>query len=95
MIYSNVLPILRKINKKHLLVIVLFKDRQLDELARNTGQGVDGIYQSTLARRHIGERDEIVYKLTRSGIQTLVSYPEQLSVNTINKYLGLKSRGMI
>ncbi len=92
---DRVLPILRKISKKHLIVLVMFKDRQLDALARESGESVESIYQSTLARRHIGERDEIVYKLNRSGIQTLVSYPEQLSVNTINKYLDLKSRGMI
>jgi uncharacterized protein (DUF58 family) len=92
---ERVLPLLRKINKKHLLVQVLFKDRNLDEMAQSTNSTVDGIYQSTLARQHIGEREEIAYRLRRNGIQTVVSYPEQLSVNTINKYLELKSRGLI
>ncbi len=92
---ERVLPILRKINKKHLVVQVLFKDRHLDELAQGTNASVEGIYQSTLAKQQIGKREEIAYRLSRNGIQTVVSYPEQLSVNTINKYLELKSRGLI
>ena len=37
----------------------------------------------------------IVKELAKHGIQALLTSPEQLTINTINKYLELKSRGMI
>ena len=37
----------------------------------------------------------MVQELRKFGIQSILSKPEDLSVNSINKYLELKARGMI
>ena len=37
----------------------------------------------------------IARELKKHGIQTILSSPEDLSINTINKYLELKAKGMI
>jgi hypothetical protein len=37
----------------------------------------------------------IVKELNKSGIQALLTSPDRLTVDTINKYLELKARGMI
>jgi N-acetylmuramoyl-L-alanine amidase len=34
-------------------------------------------------------------KLQQNGIQTLLTRPEDLSINTINKYLEIKARGLL
>ncbi len=92
---DRVLPILKKINRSHLLVMVLFKDEELEARSKGLGDSIKEIYQSTLAAQHLSGKQEIALKLTRHGIQTLVSTPRNLSLDVINKYLELKSRGII
>ena len=37
----------------------------------------------------------MVQKLNQYGIQATLTKPQDLTINTINKYLELKSRGLI
>lgn len=92
---DRALPILRQINKKHVLVLVLFEDEELEARARQKANSVSEIYQLTLARQHQSEKREIAARLHRQGIQTIVSTPKNLSLEVINKYMELKSRGII
>ena len=92
---NRALPILRKISKSHLLVMILFKDEELEMRAKTKSTSVTEIYQSTLATQHLSEKQEISLKLIRHGIQTVISTPRELSLDVINKYLELKSRGII
>jgi N-acetylmuramoyl-L-alanine amidase len=41
------------------------------------------------------EKKQIVSKLRKYGIQTILSRPEDLSINVVNKYLELKAKGLI
>jgi len=75
--------------------MILFKDEELEARSKNVGESIKEIYQSTLAAQHLSGKQEIALKLTRQGIQTLVSTPRNLSLDVINKYLELKSRGII
>jgi uncharacterized protein (DUF58 family) len=92
---ERALPILKKISRKHLLVMILFKDDDLEILTHGVREDTDSIYRQTLASKHLSEKEEIAIRLRHQGIQTIVSSPKQLSVDTINKYMELKSRGMI
>jgi uncharacterized protein (DUF58 family) len=92
---ERVLPILRKINKLHLLVVMFFENTELKELAEKDCITTMDIYSQTIARKQIMEKTVIQQELLKFGIQTIKSKPEELSINTINKYLELKARGMI
>jgi hypothetical protein len=48
-----------------------------------------------LTEKFIDEKEQIIYQLNLYGIQPIRSSPGELSINVINKYLELKSRGMI
>lgn len=89
------LPILQKIRRKHMLIAVLFKDKELEHMSREPKTDAGSIYRQTLAAKFLHEREEIARKLRSHGIHAVVSTPEQLSINTINKYLELKARGMV
>jgi hypothetical protein len=41
------------------------------------------------------EKKLIVNELRKYGIQTILSKPQDLTVNTINKYLEIKARGLL
>jgi hypothetical protein len=56
---------------------------------------VEDIYQKTIAEKFAFEKRLIVKELERYSIQSILTTPQNLSVNTINKYLELKARGLI
>ncbi|MCP3929715.1 MAG: DUF58 domain-containing protein [Bacteroidetes bacterium] len=92
---ERVLPVLRKINKLHLLVVLFFENTEIEDFARKEVNTLEEIYHQTIAQKFLTEKRKMVQKLRQYGIQTILTRPEDLSINTINKYLELKSRGMI
>ena len=48
-----------------------------------------------MAEKFSLDKKIIAKELQKNGIHSLLTTPEQLSVDTINKYLELKSRGLI
>lgn len=89
------LPFLKQIAKFHLLVIVFFENTGLKELSETSATDVEGIYIKTIAEKFIYEKRLIVKELTRHGIQSILTSPQNLTVNTINRYLELKARQKI
>ncbi len=92
---ERVLPILRKLNKLHLLVVVFFENTEIAEYSQKSADNTEGIYFQTIAQLFVSEKKQMVQMLSQYGIQAILSRPEDLSINAINKYLELKSRGMI
>ena len=91
----RVLPILRKINRTHLLVVVFFQNVPVLDYSREASNNVEEVYFRTSAESFVYEKRLIARELTNFGIQTILCRPEDLSISTINKYLELKSRGLI
>lgn len=92
---ERVLPILRKINRLHLLVVIFFNNTELEEYSHKQCENFLEIYQQTAARQFINYKDLVLQELHRHGIQVIKTNPDDLSINSINKYLELKSRGYI
>ncbi|NNE55358.1 MAG: DUF58 domain-containing protein [Flavobacteriales bacterium] len=92
---ERALPILKKINHLHVLVVMIFENTELIEYSEKDVEFIQDIYTQTVAQKLIREKKEMVNKLNKYGIQTILTRPEDLSINTVNKYLELKSRGMI
>ncbi|MFY0601745.1 MAG: DUF58 domain-containing protein [Cyclobacteriaceae bacterium] len=92
---ERVLPVLRKINKVHLLVVVVFENEELESYHDTPAENVLDIYNKTIARKISDEKRQVVGELKQYGIQIIYTKPEDLTLNTLNKYLELKSRGMI
>jgi uncharacterized protein (DUF58 family) len=89
------LPMLRRINQKHLLVIVFFENTDLQEFAFKPLESTNDVYISAVAERMITLKSRMARELKQNGIQTILTTPENLSIDTINKYLELKARGAI
>ena len=92
---ERVVPILRMINKYHLLVVLFFENTELEEYAKNEAKTVLDIYQQTIAKKFILEKNQIIKELNKHGIKAIKCKPQELSLNTINHYLELKSIGVI
>jgi uncharacterized protein (DUF58 family) len=89
------LPYLRRIAKQHLLVVVLFQNTELTELIEQAPENTDEVYTQVIAEKHQHEKKQIINLLKAHGIHTILTKPQNLTVNSINKYLELKSRGFI
>lgn len=89
------IALMRKINQQHLLVVVFFENTELAEVSNMETKNVKDIYFKTLSRKFALEKELIAYELRKYGIQSILTKPQDLSVNTINKYLEMKSRGML
>lgn len=89
------ISVFRRLNKNHLLVVIFFENTELNDRALQEAGSVKQIYKKTLSGKFALEKQLIVRELNKYGIQSILTRPENLSVDTINKYLELKSRGMI
>jgi uncharacterized protein (DUF58 family) len=92
---ERVLPILRRINHQHLLVVILFENSEISDYSRKQVEYISEIYTQTIARKFITEKFQMTQTLLQFGIQTMLTRPEDLSVNTVNKYIELKAKGLI
>lgn len=92
---DRVLPILRKVNTLHLLVVVIFKNTEVSDFVKIDAENTEDIYHNTIARQFVSDKVSMVRKLKQYGIQAILTRPEDLSLNAINKYLELKARGLI
>ena len=89
------LPTLRRMNQNHLLVVVFFENTELQEFAFQPLQSTNDVYVSAVAERVITLKSRMAAELKQNGIQTILTTPSELSIQTINKYLELKARGAI
>jgi uncharacterized protein (DUF58 family) len=89
------LPYLRKIARHHLLLVVFFENTELATLINNDANDMEGIYTKTIAEKFVFEKKQIVKELQQYGITCILTAPQQVTVNTINKYLELKARQAI
>lgn len=91
----RVLPILRQINKKHNLVVVFFENTELENISLMHPENARDVYMSQIAQDIMNVKKRIAEELNRNGIQTVVAKPDRLSVETVNKYLLMKAKGLV
>lgn len=86
---------LRLIAKHHLLLVVFFENTELSKLSHATAFNKEDIYIKTIAEKFVFEKKLVVKELQKYGILSMLTTPEQLTVNTVNKYLELKTKQAI
>ena len=83
---------LKKIAKYHLLLVVFFENTELKSLIEGNASSLEAIYIKTIAEKFAFEKRLMVKELHKNGIPSILTTPENLTVNTVNKYLELKTR---
>lgn len=89
------LPYLRAIAKKHMLVVIFFENTELDKLQYIESESIRDVYEKTIAASFSFEKRLMVDELRKNGIQAILTKPKDLSINTINKYLEIKAKGLL
>ncbi len=89
------LPYLANLARMHLLVVIFFENTELKKAIEEPAETLKEIYYQAIAERFSFEKKLIVKELQKHGIQSILTTPEKLTINTINKYLELKARNLI
>jgi uncharacterized protein (DUF58 family) len=89
------LPYLLALNRMHLLVVIFFENNELARLIDRGTVDLKDIYNQAVAEQFVSDKKRIVKELVAHGVQCILTPPERLSVNTVNKYLELKARNLI
>ncbi|MBS5796042.1 MAG: DUF58 domain-containing protein [Dysgonomonas mossii] len=81
--------------KDHLVLVAFFLNSEFNEVLESSPAGLEDIFRKGIAEKLWNDKYLIVKELNRYGIHTILSKPENLTIDSINKYLEFKSRGLI
>ncbi|MDR3340751.1 MAG: DUF58 domain-containing protein [Candidatus Symbiothrix sp.] len=79
--------------KNHSVVVIFFEDAELTSLVGKIPENKAETYETVIAEKLIYEKQLITRKLRQHNILSLLTHPNELTVNVINKYLEIKARG--
>ena len=91
--------ILPRINQRHLLLMVSFRENEAEKLAfpnidLNTKTN-DEVLETAAARSYLANRRRLYAKWEHSGLLVLETSPAHISSALINKYLSIKKSGKL
>jgi uncharacterized protein (DUF58 family) len=86
------MPYIRSIAKNHLVLVVFFENTGLQQIREKETDTIEEVYTQTIAEKFAYEKRLIVKELNQHGIATILTAPENLTVETVNKYLEIKAR---
>jgi uncharacterized protein (DUF58 family) len=89
------LSYLKQLNRRHRVLVVFFEDAELSQYIDTRADSSEEYYRHVIAEKFAYEKRLIVSTLKQHGILSLLTTPENLSVDVINKYLELKTRQII
>lgn len=92
---KRILPLLRRINQLHVLVVIFFENTEVEKASMMEPKHVRDIYFKTFAEKYTMDKKKVAMELRKNGIQTVLTTPDDLTIDSINKYLELKARGVI
>ena len=83
---------LKLIAQYHLLLVIFFENTELRQLTESKATSIEDIYIKTIAEKFSFEKRLMVKELHKNGILTILTSPQNLTIDTINKYLELKNK---
>jgi uncharacterized protein (DUF58 family) len=89
------LPSLKKLAHYHLLMVVFFENTELKELIESKATTTEDVYIKTIGEKYKYEKQLIARELQKHGIISVLSTPQRLTINSLNKYLELKNKQSI
>ncbi len=89
------LPYLKQLNTRHRVLVVFFVDNEKQKFLDTKAHTTEEYYQHVIVEKMVHEQHLIVSLLRHNGIQSLLTTPQNLSVDVVNKYLEMKSNQAI
>ena len=72
-----------------------FEDAEMNDYIRSPKHSTEEYYQHVIAEKFANEKRLIVSTLRQHGIYSVLTTPDKLSIDVINKYLEMKQRQIL
>ena len=89
------LPYLKKIASYHALLVVFFENTELSDVQKQPASTLEEVYTKAIATKFSFDKRQMVKELQNAGIMALLTAPQKLNANVINKYIEVKARQMV
>jgi uncharacterized protein (DUF58 family) len=86
---------LSRLARRQLVLFVALRDPALDAVAAARPRRVEDVYRSVVASDFVRERERVLARLRRVGVQCVDATPAELSTRLLNRYLDIKRRELI
>jgi uncharacterized protein (DUF58 family) len=81
--------------RRHLVVLVLLKHPELEDLAARVPTTREEMFHSAAAQEMLERRRETVAHLERRGVLIVETTAEEIGVRAVSEYLEVKARGLL
>jgi uncharacterized protein (DUF58 family) len=81
--------------RRHLVVLVLLKHPELEELAARTPKKKDEMFHAAAAQEMLERRRATIAQLERQGVLIVETTAAEVGVNAVSKYLEVKAEGLL
>jgi uncharacterized protein (DUF58 family) len=81
--------------RRHLVVLVVLKHPELEELAARAPRSRDEMFHSAAAQEMLERRRETIAQMERSGVLVVETTAEEAGVRAVSKYLEVKAEGLL
>lgn len=89
------LPALKRLAAKHVLLLILFENTEINKVITQPAQHIRDIYFKAVSGSLIMEKRLMVRELEKLGIYAMLTEPPDLTAKAIKAYLTLKGKGMV
>jgi uncharacterized protein (DUF58 family) len=84
------LPYLRQLARRHRVLVVFFRDEELEAFVQEKPTTEEGYFQRVTAEREVANRQLVASMLRQYGMETLLVRSHDLSISVLNKYLAMR-----
>lgn len=85
----------RRLTERHLVLFATFEDEALSSMADAPPETTEDVTRSVIAGTLLAERDVVLRRLQRMGVQIIETRPEHFGGALISRYLQIKKRDML
>jgi uncharacterized protein (DUF58 family) len=86
---------LSRLARRQLVLFVALRDPALDEAALARPRRLGDVYRSVVASDFVRERERVIARLRRFGVQCVDAAPGEVSARLVNRYLDIKRRELV
>jgi uncharacterized protein (DUF58 family) len=86
---------IRRLVEKHLVMVVVLRDEELETIASAEPQSPDDVTRAIMAAALINERRVVVSRLQHVGVHVVESEYDQVNERLVQTYLDLKKRDLL
>jgi len=81
--------------RRHLVVLVVLKHPELDEMAARVPKTKDEMFHAAAAQEMLERRRETLAQLERQGVLIVETTAEEVGMRAVSKYLEVKAEGLL